>query len=90
MTVAVRERDAFAIAARPRHKFVGYVSHARGAECRGQDGERELMKLCYGISCQLARLRQEAEPLKRKRPGGGSQPLKERASLQLSSTRPKS
>jgi hypothetical protein len=48
------------------------------------------MKLCYGISCQLARLRQQAEPLKRKSPGGGSKPLKKRASFHLSFTRPKS
>jgi hypothetical protein len=48
------------------------------------------MKLCYGISCQLARLGQQAKPLKRKRAGGGGKPLKERASFHMSSIRPKS
>ena len=90
MTVAVRQRDAFTIPARPRDKFVGHVSHALVTECRGQDRGSELMKLCYSVSCQLARLRQEAKPLKWKRPGGGSEPLKERASFHMSSTRPKS
>jgi hypothetical protein len=48
------------------------------------------MKLCYGISCQLARLREEAKPLKWERAGRRREPLEEGASFHMSSVRPKS
>jgi hypothetical protein len=41
------------------------------------------MKLCYGISRQLTRLREQAKRLKWQHPGESGKPLKERASFHL-------
>jgi hypothetical protein len=83
MTVSVRQRGAFAIALRPRHKLVGHAPDTLVAQCRWQDGRGEVMKLCYGISRQLTRLREQAKRLKWQHPGESGKPLKERASFHL-------
>jgi hypothetical protein len=48
------------------------------------------VKLSYGIRRQLARLREQAKRLERQQRGNGGEPLEQRASLHLLSTRPKS
>ena len=90
MTVAVRQRDAFPIAARPRHKFVGYAADTLLAERRGQHRRGDRLKLSNGIRRQLEPLRQQAQRPERQQRGNGGEPLEKRASFHMLSTRPKS